>query len=178
MCFLNKVLSLAVPQPKNSVYSCIFISWKSLNSYTYVTRLVSASWIKISQKWHCPFRVRCSKFHHHFLNSILCSSIWICGLADPNQNFLYINHNNLHHSPIYINLLVHALAYNQWLLTMSLPSGILMAILPMIFIKRKIFRNTINCWWRAEHNSLDFIFYHDFQKVAGTRNIVGIVSFK
>ena len=82
------------------------------------------------------------------------------------------------HPYVYINLLVHALAYNQWLLTMSLPSGILMAILPMIFIKRKIFRNTINCWWRAEHNSLDFIFSHDFQKVAGTRNIVGIVSFK
>ena len=27
MCFLNKVLSLAVSQPKISVYSCIFTSW-------------------------------------------------------------------------------------------------------------------------------------------------------
>ena len=27
MCFLNKVLSLAVSQPKNSVCSCIFTSW-------------------------------------------------------------------------------------------------------------------------------------------------------
>ena len=30
MCFLNKVLSLAVSQPKNSVYSCIFTSCFSL----------------------------------------------------------------------------------------------------------------------------------------------------
>ena len=29
--FLNKVLSLAVSQPKNSVYSCIFPSWVILN---------------------------------------------------------------------------------------------------------------------------------------------------
>ena len=27
MCFLNKVLSLALSQPKNSVHSCIFTSW-------------------------------------------------------------------------------------------------------------------------------------------------------
>ena len=27
MCFLNKVLSLSVSQPKKSVYSCIYTSW-------------------------------------------------------------------------------------------------------------------------------------------------------
>ena len=41
MCFLNKVPSLAVSQPKNSIYSCIFTSWLQLNTFFlfYLTHL-------------------------------------------------------------------------------------------------------------------------------------------